>query len=398
MKTFAFLSLLVHAVWFGNSTGTDTAEPFTRTISVRIEQNLMFTDVMIEGETYNFLIDTGAPFVLSPELARKLRFRPSKTMTIRSSNSKRGKAKVGTFRKKVEVGGLKFSNFKAMVLDYNANTDVIRCLGFDGIIGANFMNGVTWQVDYDAMKITITNRPRQLPDIDKGWSVKMDKRGFNNSPYIPAKVNRGDYAEILFDTGFSGFFDLGYKSYDNAVKSGKLDERIKIVEGRGIMSEGAFGAVDTTGYYIQVPQLIIGKETVFKPEFRMGHGTSAKVGAEYLKGRLVTFDFPGSRLYVYEKENSYLPVSRTSYLFAMTPERGSMFVSSVYGKLLESGELNLGDEVISIDGEVLSEMGECEAQNFVRNRLARQEPMNLRAKRDGKEFFIKIYKSQIFSD
>lgn len=378
--------------------GPRVAEPFTRTIDIRIEQNLMFTDVTIYGEVYNFLIDTGAPFVLSPELAKKLRFKTSQTMVLGSSNAKNGVGRVGVMKRDVEVGGLKFSNFKAMVLDYNSNTQVIRCLGFDGIIGANFMNGAIWQIDYDNQKITITNRLKQLPGMDKAWSVKMEKRGFNKSPYIPVKVNRGDFANVLFDTGFSGFFDLSYISYYNALKANMLDERIKVLEGRGVMSEGAFGAVDTTGYYMQVPQLIIGKEKVLEPEFHMGHTSKAKVGAEYLKGRLVTLDFPRKRFYVSEKEDKYIPLEKRSFLFSALLDQGMMKVSSVYGELQQTQELKIGDELISINGTSLSEMDECEALSFVRGLLAQDEVLEILARRGQGELNLKIDKSLIFSN
>ncbi len=397
MKHLSLVFLLVSSLWLGGDVSSFRAEAFVRTIDIRIEQKLMFTDVTIDGEVYNFLIDTGAPFVLSPELAEKLNFKTSYTTVIGSSNSKRGAAQVGTIKKKVEVGGLKFSNFKAMVLDYNANTEVIRCLDFDGIIGANFMNGAIWQIDYDEKKIVITNKLKELDGIKDAWYVKMDKRGFNKSPYIPVKVNRGDFGMALFDSGFAGFFDLSYRSYTRSLEGGNMDQRIKVLEGRGIMSEGAFGAEDTTGYFMQVPQLIVGREKVVEPVFVMGHTKNAKVGAEYLKGRLVTLDFPRKRFYVSEKESKYIPAGRRSFLFAASPDSGVLKVSSVYGKLLQNQELKIGDELIAINGKVLAEMEKCEALIYVRNQLSLETPIEIKARRGDKEIFLTLDKSLIFS-
>ncbi|MCE7991690.1 MAG: clan AA aspartic protease [Roseivirga sp.] len=397
MKSISLIFLIISTFWFAGDSPVSKAKPFVRTIDIRIEQNLMFTDVTIDGEVYNFLIDTGAPFVLSPKLAKKLDFRTSQTMTMGSSNAKKGKARVGTMKRDVEVGGLKFSNFKATVLDYNSNTQVIRCLAFDGIIGANFMSGAIWQIDYDRKKITITNSLKRLSGIDSSWSVKMETRGFNKSPYIPVKVNRGEAGRVLFDTGFAGFFDLTYNSYNKALKADKLDDRIRILEGRGTMSEGAFGALDTTGYFMQVPQIIIGREKVQKPEFRMAHTRKAKVGAEYLKGRLVTLDFPRKRFYVSEKEEKYSPINKKSFLFAATLDDGTMKVSSVYGKLQQSQDLKIGDELLAINGQLLSEIGECDALIFVREQLALDKSLEISAKRGSREFNLLIHKSLIFN-
>jgi len=372
--------------------------PFTHTIDIRIEEGLMFTDVTIDGEIYNFLIDTGAPFVLSVELAEKLDFRTNRVTVVRSSNSKSSIGRIGTMKREVVLGGLKFKNFKVLVIDYNANTQMISCLGFDGIIGANFMNKTIWHIDYDNKKITITNRLKKLPNMDNAWYVKMEKRGLNKSPYIPVKVNQGEFGYVLFDTGFTGFFDLNYSYYSIALKAGKVDERIKVLEGRGLMSEGAFGAVDTTGYYVQVPELIIGREKVEKPVFSLDHTAKAKVGAEYLKGRLVTLDFPRKRFYVFEKDNRYTPKDEQSFLFGAVFNEGVMTVSYTFGKLQQSGVLRIGDVLVSIDGKTLSEMEECEALTFVRNLLREEDALDIVASRGEKEFDIKVTKSLIFSN
>ena len=372
-------------------------EPFIRTIPIRIEQELMFTDVTIEGEVYNFLIDTGAPFVFSPELAEKLNFRPKQVAVVGSSNTRSGSARLGTFKKDVEVGGLKFSNFKALVMDYDANTQVIRCLGFDGIIGANFMSGAVWQIDYDNNEITITNQLRKLPKVKESWSIKMEKRGFNKSPYIAVKVNEGKSTRVLFDSGFAGFFDLPYSAYSNALKSGRITDEMRVLEGRGIMGEGAFGADDTTGYYMQVPRLIIGKETISRPDFIVSHTRNSKVGVEYLKGRLVTLDFPRKRFYVYEKEDKYIPISLESFLFGTSMIDGELRVTAIFENETTEQPLQMGDVILEVDDKVIAEMDECDALIFMRNQISHATSMELKVKREEEIINLKLTKSLIFS-
>ncbi|MGB0980309.1 MAG: hypothetical protein ACPGVV_12990, partial [Croceimicrobium sp.] len=40
-------------------------------LPIHIERNLIFVEVIIEGEPYNFLFDSGAPMVISQDLAEK---------------------------------------------------------------------------------------------------------------------------------------------------------------------------------------------------------------------------------------------------------------------------------------------------------------------------------------
>jgi len=122
------------------------------------------------------------------------------------------------------------------------------------------------------------------------------------------------------------------------------------------------------------------------------------VGAKYLKGRLVTLDFPRKRFYVSEKENKYTPKDEKGFLFGTVSNQGDITVSYTYGKLQQSGDLQIGDVLISIDGKLLSEMEECVALTFVRNVLRDESVLDILAKRGEKEFKIKIFKSLIFSN
>ena len=54
------------------SKGETTKEPFDKTISFTKNKGLMVVPVQIDGETYSFLFDTGAPMVISEELQAKL--------------------------------------------------------------------------------------------------------------------------------------------------------------------------------------------------------------------------------------------------------------------------------------------------------------------------------------
>lgn len=359
----------------------------------------MFTDVVISGETYNFLIDTGAPFVLSPELAKKVGFRSTQKLAVGSSNNLTGVAQFGNISAKVELGGLKFSGFQVLVVDYNANTSVIRCLDMDGIIGANFMDDAIWHFDYDQKQVLITNSLESVPRIKNAWKTKMKKVGIARKPFIAARVNNGKRGRVLFDTGYSGFFDLPYLSYYRALQKGKLPDNLRVLEGYGSMAEGVFGAEDTTGFFIESPWLTIGKERMRAPIFEMSHMDNIKVGSAYLKGRLVTFDFLGSKLYVYEKSTSYVPVNERHYLIRPRLEGGSIRVGALYGHLQDSGELELGDLLVSVNGRQLSDYDPCEALMWLRMLLLEgTEPIDVQIERNGELHRIRLEKHPIFID
>lgn len=399
----SLLKGLVLSLWlqlaFVAELSAQSGDDYTTTIPVRIVQGLMFADVVIDGETFNFLIDTGAPFVLSPEVADRLDFDQKSSTSIGSSNNRRGTGRIGTIPHKVELGGLKFSGFQVLVVDYNANTELIRCLDFDGILGANFMEGSIWHFNYDEQKVLITNELKNVPRIRDTWRTKMREEGFGNSPHIPAGVNNGKKGYILFDTGYSGFFDLPYRSYYKAVRAGKPLKGFKKLKGFGTMSEGVFGAEDTTGYYLQTPTITIGKEVIKQPTFEMSHSDDTKVGVFYMKGRLVTFDFKDEKFYVYEKEAPFYSTNISEYMLTFALDNGTIRIGTLYGSLLDEGELQVGDYLVSVDQKQVKEMDSCETIMWLRTQLReRQTPMEIQVERNGRLIDYTLRRKPVFQE
>lgn len=385
--------------WASFSLYAQSKEAFTAKVPLRIEMGLMFADVIIDGETYNFLIDTGAPLVLSPELAEKVGFKSAFTGTMGSSNSLRGSSQMGTIPKEIELGGLKFSGLRVYVTDYNANTQLIRCLDFDGIIGASMMNNSIWHFDYDQSQLLITNQLKNVPKINEAWKTKMKKVGSSKKPHINVKLGPRKVRRVLFDTGYSGFFDLPHFNYQKDRQSGKIRADYPVLAGYGTMSEGAFGAEDTTGFFVEAPSLTIGKELMQEPIFEMSHTKSFKIGSEYLMGRLVTFDFMREKLYVFEKENSYVPLDSQGYLLSVTLENSTIQIAALFGEMLMQEELQIGDQVMAVGDRSFDSAQACEDILWFRNQLEeRTEPLQLTINRNGEIRQVTLIKRSLFED
>ena len=134
---------------------------FTEKVSFEEQLNLIILPVELNGKTYRFLFDTGAPNVISPELQQQWQFKKIAKNSIRDSQ---GKSKKVQYVKldELRIGGVDFLNTAACVIDFKANP-VLGCLELDGIIGSNLMQFCTWRVDYSNNELTITNQPELLP-------------------------------------------------------------------------------------------------------------------------------------------------------------------------------------------------------------------------------------------
>ncbi|MEO1053008.1 MAG: aspartyl protease family protein [Bacteroidota bacterium] len=368
---------------------------FMRTIPIETQSNLMFTTVTIKGKDYRFLIDTGAPFTLSKELAKEIDFKVRRVSNMGSVNSQRGKAYWGKL-KKLEIGELTFSNVNTAVIDYNKVT-LLKCFDFDGIIGSNLMGAAAWQIDHDAKVIRITNRVDSLPDIGKSQVLPMKKLSSIKKPGIQVKVNKGNTAFVLFDTGSGDFFDLPYASLLKSEREGVLDSRIKYVTARGLGNVGAFGAEDTTGYMVKVPEFSVGKEKMENVVFDMSHDDKAKLGVQYLKGRVVTFDFPGNRIFVAQKAKPHVPHDFSTFGFSIFPHQNKITARPIYeGSMAQAAGLEIGDQIVSINGKEFQPDDLCNSLWSLVKALNKSDEASLKViKSDGNQATVTVSKSYL---
>lgn len=302
-------------------------EDFVETISIETQLNLMFAEVEIEGHKYKFLIDTGAPFSISPELAEKINFRLRGTDTMRSSNSKRGVQKWGIV-KNIKIGSVGFSHITAFVIDFK-KSEVLACLNFDGIIGSNLMNTCIWQIHHDEKKVIFTDMFSKL-DYTSSSPQAIKRVGKQQAPYVVCKVNNGPETPVLFDTGSGDFFDLKYATYYNAKKAGKVNENIEIITGRGLGSSGIYGAVDTTKFMIKLPKLIIAGEQMEEVITDMSITSKTKIGIRFAKGRILTFDFPKNQLYIHALPSKHIEREFNTFGFVLFPQKEATIIGSIW--------------------------------------------------------------------
>ncbi len=369
-------------------------EPFHVEIPIRKERNLMFAEVEISNRKYNFLIDTGAPMVISTEVAKEIGFKATKSKHTRSSNGLSGTSLWGTL-KQVRIASLTFSNIPTAVVNFES-TKVIKCLGVDGIIGANLMSAGIWQFQYDNNKVVVTNSLQTLDNVVGVSVMRFKKVGANKSPYISASINRQRSSLVLFDTGFNGFFDLPYSSYRKSLGSENLNSYIEVVTGRGWGAEGVFGSIDTTLFQVKVNQLQVGEETFVEPVFAMGHTKSPKVGVMFLKGRTVTLDYPAAKMYVQKNASSYYPQKFETFGLGIAPGDNGVIIGNLFEDSPASrAGLKVKDVLVAIDGFQLPKLEKCQALQKAYDLLQTAKSLEVTILRDAKTKVVSLTKETL---
>ena len=129
---------------------------FSETIDVDIQNRLIFVPVQINGKTYRFLLDTGAPFSISKEIQTALRYKKISKGHIVDSDFNRQAVEVVQVDS-LHIGTLPFLNQTAFIGDFKASP-TLNCLHIDGILGSNLIRHCNWVIDMENQKITLTSR------------------------------------------------------------------------------------------------------------------------------------------------------------------------------------------------------------------------------------------------
>lgn len=184
--------------------GTLTNINYKEIIPFNYDYNYAIVEVEIHSRTYNFLVDTGAPTVISNAIYEDLKIEPMDYIVVKDSQGQINSQKLVVVPE-IKIGNLTYHNTGAIVADLR-NVFEFDCIGIDGIIGSNQMAKSHWKFDYQNHEITITD---QLSHYD--LTTYTDTLSFlvsnTKTPYLQGHVN-GLKSLFIYDTGFSGHIDV----------------------------------------------------------------------------------------------------------------------------------------------------------------------------------------------
>ena len=255
------------------------------------QHNTLIIPVKIGENTYQFLFDTGAPNVISPEVAAAIQTQNSITQKVYDSS---GKAEDLAFIEipLIEIGGAEFRNTGAAIADFNKG-NVLSCFNIDGIIGANLMRLCHVQIDYPSETIRFAKNYSALI-MEDGFSVPFTHE-LQASPYINLKVGHKSIKKVLVDTGFTGFINL-----DKSLKATTpIEEGVAKYRTIGTTTEGIFGlaAPDTSINYLMgdfsldTVQIALLGTVIFQ-------GTNKKlIGNEFLNNFVTTYNWSNKTIH-----------------------------------------------------------------------------------------------------
>lgn len=167
------------------NSGTVEFEKEIQQININYVQNLPLVHVTIQGKTYVFLLDTGAPTVISPKIYEELNLNPYLKGKVTDSQNT-SKRQIFTILPEMLVDAVRFQDIGCIVMDFSVKE--LECLEINGIVGANQMSKLFWQIDYSNKKALVTRNINNFDIADFETHIHFKPRP-QKTPIIRTSVS-----------------------------------------------------------------------------------------------------------------------------------------------------------------------------------------------------------------
>lgn len=317
---------------------------YKKEIPFELRMGLIILKVTIHGKEYNFLFDTGAPNLISKELAQEqglIAKAKSKAADSQGNRSDLGFVALDS----IGIGGLQFLNTGAAIADLQQSTE-LGCFKLDGFIGANLMRKAVWYIDFERQVMTITNDRHSLAIPSHAETLKFRTR-LSGTPIIDVRMNGQTDHSVEIDLGSNGDFDSSEETFRLLQKQGLRAGLHRY----GYGSSGLYGTgkQDTTRYAvissIQMDSLKLSNQVV------AFQSRGAKlIGTGFFKHYNLIFDWSSKELIMIPL-STYDNTGKETFPFSLFLQGQQLMVGSVYSSAMAVDGPRLGDQVLEIDGK-----------------------------------------------
>ncbi|AZB07568.1 hypothetical protein EG344_01255 [Chryseobacterium sp. G0162] len=372
---FSHLSLIAQGKKFFEN-GDVQLKSAVEKINLKYSTDLPFVKVSINGKIYNFLLDTGAPTVISTAIYTDLGLEKKHKSSVKDSQ-KNKQDQIFTVLPEMIIDQLAFKDIGVMVMDLTATE--FECFKIDGILGSNQMAKLFWRVNYNENSLEATQDLSTFDltgyDIVIPFDVKDQKTPIIEANVFDKKMN------LIFDTGSSGNIKITTNNYN----SKKVTEKVDVY---GNSSVGAFGTGNPVlGYIFKASNVTLGNKS-FSNEV-ITTGNSGLVGNDFLKNFVFVLDWESRKIYMKQIKETIHKLESFGFGYRFIDSKP--IVAYVFQE--ENFPLKVGDSIISINNINLDNLDKEGVCHYFLNRIEKDNVvMDLKIKRGGAEMNVNLKK------
>jgi len=361
MKTFIYLILfllsctVIHAQSFTMNQGGATVKNYYVELPYAVINGKIIVSVEIAGEKHRFIFDTGAPVIVSKELAAQIKAEVINNNRLRDANG--GYDSVSVVRLNgIMLGNVNFNAIPAI----GTLPELYKCWNVDGVIGSNIFRNSIVSIQSDKHLIIITDQANKLT-LNKKHSVPLitnENNDTQSDPVIKVMLGKKVSLTLEFDTGDAGFLRFS-NDYMNQLSKYAVYEVID--KGYGASQFGGHGLQDNSDkYLLKIPSLTIGEGYFNNVITETNKGGSAAIGCRLLDYGNVTLDFINSRFY-FDARNETNDLYEKHWPIRPTVIGNKLVVGVVWTKALN--QVKPGEQIMAVNEKAFPEVNLCDMIN-----------------------------------
>lgn len=283
----------VYSVGFSQSfllkKGDVQSKDFLTEVEFELVRGHIIIPARINGKTYRFLFDTGAPNMFVKEIMSD---NPMQKIELVDGNRQADSVGIGLVDR-IQLGGIDFDGYGALEFDFDGFP--FRCYNIDGIIGSNLFKGLVLKIDYEAKKLIITDHVRNLNPRTR--PMKMSLVGDQLRPLIHLRLGlaKRSKEKVSFDSGFNGFYEVALEVFNASEPSEDIYTDVTKLTGKGSGSLLGVGE-SSVQYFTTISNFSVGTADFKGVMAVTANADVSKLGTALLKYGNVILDFKRKKI------------------------------------------------------------------------------------------------------
>ncbi|UPQ78635.1 retroviral-like aspartic protease family protein [Flavobacterium azooxidireducens] len=352
---FLFVSSLIFSQKLAFDQGKINQKNYYEEISFELVNDKIMLPVVINNKTFTFLLDTGAPNLISKRVLEEINVQNTKKINVSDANNQSDEMEMVAIES-MKLGNLSFENNVALVSDLD-NHFILKCFKMDGFIGSNLLRNSVIKISLKDKRIIITDDIKNLKTKSKPSKLKLF--GEQKSPYVKinfSKDGKKDVTEeVLIDTGMDGFYEMSNRAFGILSTENVWEE---LSRSTGSSSIGLFGTAPLKEQVLlKAPFFEINNTRFENLITNTTDDNNSRLGLDLLKHGDIIIDFKKKKFYFEAVENIVLDKKPPIYSATIIDHKYS--VGFVWDVTLRD-KMNYGDEIIRVDSFVIEEMDFCD--------------------------------------
>lgn len=352
---FLFVTSLLFSQKIAFDQGKINQKNYYEEISFELVNDKIILPVVINNKTFKFLLDTGAPNVISKTVLAEINIQNSKKINVSDANNQSDEMEMVAIES-MKLGNLTFDNNVALVSDLD-NHFILKCFKMDGFIGSNLLHNSVIKISLKDKKIIITDNIKNLQTKAKPSKLKLISE--QKSPYVKIYFSNSNKdrvsEEVLIDTGMDGFYEMSNRAFGIFSDDNVLEE---LSRSTGSSSIGLFGAApEKEQILLKAPFLQLNDTTFENLITNTTDDNNSRIGLDLLKHGDIIIDFKKKKFYFEAIETVVLDKKPPIYSATIIDNKYS--IGFVWDESFRD-KLSYGDEIIRVDSFVLDQMDFCD--------------------------------------